>query len=66
MEIRANNELYVLVLFPDCQELEGKDGFDNNSYPLIAEDFAIPGYFVNKEWYDSVNYQDYIETVTNE
>jgi len=54
-------ELYVLVGWPEVRDLMDKEGFDDNAF--FRGDVAFPAYFVNKNWYDLVCYQDYAETV---
>jgi len=54
-------EVYILVGWPEVQDLMDKDGFDDNAY--FKGDAAFPAYFVNKDWFDSVCYQDYLDSV---
>lgn len=52
-------ELYEVVMWPECQDLMDKEGWEDNSY-LINDDkgldkFGSSAYFVNKSWLDEVN-----------
>ena len=56
-------KLYILVDWPEVQELMEKDGFDENAFLRNSLDsIAFPAYFVNKDWYDTVCYQDYLDS----
>ena len=57
-------ELYLLIDWPECQSLMDKEGFDENAFlQNKPESVAFPAYFVNKDWYDAVCYQDYLESI---
>lgn len=52
-------ELYEVVMWPECQELMDKEGWENNSY-LISDDrglndFGSSAYFVKKSWLEGAN-----------
>lgn len=55
-------ELYLLIKDPEVRELMAKDGFYENAFFVPNEEMMA---FVAKSWYDSVNYQDYLETENN-
>lgn len=66
MNSRLSNmeqELYLLIEWPEVQDLMEKEGFDNNAYLKNDGCTAFPAYFVDKNWYDSVCYQDYLDSV---
>lgn len=46
---------YIVVTWPDVQELMEVEGFRKNSYLINDEkgmdDFGSSAYFVDKEWY---------------
>jgi len=56
-------ELYLLIEWPDVQELMEKEGFDDNAYLKNDGDVAFPAYFVNKTWYDDICYKDYLDSL---
>jgi hypothetical protein len=57
-------ELYLLIEWPEVQSLMEKEGFDDNAWlKNEREDVAFPAYFVSKTWYDSVCYQDYLDSI---
>ncbi|MCC8119502.1 MAG: hypothetical protein LIP09_12260 [Bacteroidales bacterium] len=45
---------YVIVCWPESQELMDKEGFEEYSYPITDErglnDFGSGAYFVDKKW----------------
>lgn len=54
---------FIVVAWPDSQDLMGLDGFRENSY-LVNDDkgfeeFGSSAYFVNKEWYENAIKQLY-------
>lgn len=56
-------ELYFLIKWPEVQALMMKPGFDDNSHLMNDQINAFPAYFVRKEWYDEVNYKDYVKSM---
>ena len=54
-------ELYLLIGWPEVQGLMDKEGFDDNAH--FKGDAAFPAYFVNKAWYDEVCYKDYLDSI---
>ena len=52
-------EKYVVVRWPESQELMDEKGFESHSYPINddqgLEDFGSQAYFVDELWYDRVN-----------
>lgn len=60
---KMEQELYLLIKEPEVGELVTKDGFFLNAFLQNRQDGVIA--FVAKSWYDSVNYQDYLETANN-
>jgi hypothetical protein len=61
---------YVVVTWPNSQELMDKEGFAENSYLVNdeqgLEDFGSSAYFVDEEWLDSVEDSDNQTTETSE
>ena len=53
-------ELYLLIRDPEVRELMAKDGFYENAFFVPGEEMMA---FVKKDWYDSVCYQDYLDSV---
>ena len=53
--------LYVVVEWPDSQELVNEEGFEENCYLVNdargVEEFGSCAYFVNKAWLDGINEQ---------
>ncbi len=53
---------YVVVTWPDSQQLMDKEGFAENSYLVNdeqgLEDFGSSAYFVDEDWLDSVEDSD--------
>ena len=49
-------DVYVVVTWPESQDLMEIEGFNENSYLVNDErgitDFGSSAYFVNKDWYD--------------
>lgn len=56
-------ELYLLIEWPEVQSLMDKDGFSDNAHLKNDGNVAFPAYFVDKNWYDSVCYQDYLDSI---
>lgn len=52
--------LYLLIRDPEVRELMAKDGFHENAFFVPREEMMA---FVKKDWYDSVCYQDYLDSV---
>jgi len=52
-------EEFIVVTWPDSQDLMELDGFRENSYLINDEkgldDFGSSAYFVNKKWYEAKN-----------
>lgn len=50
---------YIVIQWPEIQELMGKKGFRENSFlvndPLGLDEFGSSAYFVNEEWLNTVN-----------
>lgn len=45
---------YIIIEWPEVQELMEQKGFEDNSY-LINDEKRIPSaYFVNEEWYKEI------------
>lgn len=58
-----DNNLYVVVQWPKCQELMGIEGWLENSY-LINDSkgisqFGSSAYFVKKSWLDNITQSNY-------
>lgn len=53
--MKENAEFYV-IRFPESQELQDLEGFDDNAFLVNDEKgleiFGPSAYFVNKEWYN--------------
>lgn len=53
--MKETAEFYV-IKFPESQELQDLDGFDDNAFLVNDEKgleiFGSSAYFVNKEWYN--------------
>jgi len=49
---------YIVVTWPDSQELMELEGFRDNSYLINddkgLDDFGSSAYFVNEEWYNNI------------
>ena len=54
-------ELYLLIKEPEVGALVTIDGFFQNAFLQNRQDGVIA--FVNKTWYDSICYQDYLDSV---
>jgi hypothetical protein len=54
-EIKETTEYYV-IKYPESQELQDLEGFDDNAFLINDEKglemFGSSAYFVNKEWYN--------------
>ena len=52
-------EKYVVVRWPESQELMEEKGFESHSYLINddqgLEDFGSQAYFVEEDWYNRVN-----------
>ena len=48
---------YILVEWPDVQDLMDKEGFKENSSLADEEKFGSSAYFVSEEWYNE-NYEE--------
>lgn len=59
---KMEQELYLLIKDPEVRELMAKDGFYENAFFVPGAEMMA---FVAKSWYDSINYQDYLETANN-
>lgn len=50
---------YILVQWPDSQELMDKKGFKSNCFLINCNNgidiFGSPAYFVDEEWYNEIN-----------
>ena len=50
---------YVIVTWPEIQELIDKEGFEENIYLVNDDkglnDFGSSAYFVNEKWYTKMN-----------
>ena len=55
-------ELYLLIGWDEAKELMVKEGFDDNS-SLKSDSSPFPTYFVRKDWYDEINYKDYLDSL---
>lgn len=55
-EIKETTEYYV-IKYPESQELQDLEGFDDNAFLIEDEKgleiFGSSAYFVNKEWYNA-------------
>lgn len=55
--------MYIVINWPDVQELMDKEGFREHSYLVNDEqgmiDFGSSAYFVDIEWLKSLNYDGY-------
>lgn len=55
--------MYIVITWPDIQELMVEDGFREHSYLVNDEqgmiDFGSSAYFVDIEWLKSLNYDGY-------
>ena len=52
-------EEYIIIIWPESQELMEQEGFDDNTY-LINDDlgldkFGPSAYFVNESWNNDLN-----------
>ena len=61
---------YVVVTWPESQDLMDKEGFFENSYLVNdergIEDFGSSAYFVDEDWLDEVEDNPYVtETGSN-
>ena len=59
-------ETYILIPANEAIELSTKAGFLNNSYPRctsMPQNFGVDGYFIRREWYDEVSYNDYVDSL---
>lgn len=54
-----DEEKYIVVTWPDVQELMTAEGFEDNSYLINDEkgvdDFGSSAYFVKESWYNKMN-----------
>ena len=61
---------YVVITWPDSQELMDKDGFEENSYLVNdergLEDFGSSAYFVDEDWLNSVEEENEDEPTDKE
>ena len=52
-------EKYIVVRWPESQELMDKEGFKSHCYLINdeqgLEDFGSQAYFVEEDWYNRVN-----------
>lgn len=57
-------ELYEIVMWPECQDLMDKEGWEDNSYLINdsrgLDKFGSSAYFVNKSWLDEVNSDNHV------
>lgn len=55
--------MYIVIVWPDIQELMNEEGFRENSYLVNDEqgiiDFGSSAYFVDIQWLQSLNYNEY-------
>lgn len=63
-----NERRFIIVTWPECQELMDKIGFQENSclidsYPFI-EEYGSSAFFVDEEWY--IRNVDYVDEHTVE
>ncbi len=51
-------ERYIIVIWPEVQDLMDYAGFRENSYLINddkgLDDFGSSAYFVNEEWYSNI------------
>lgn len=51
-------DLFVVVCWPESQELMGKEGFGENAYLINdvhgLDEYGSSAYFVNKAWLDGL------------
>lgn len=62
--INTERRLFVMVPTMEATELMEKEGFWTNSFPCLEDDRSINYYFIDLNWYNAINYQDYVTSIS--